>query len=54
MKAERAPRAAATLSSARSSTAQNVFQRAYNQRTNKIGTSYQQGFLPVPFYRLTF
>ena len=32
----------------------NVFQQAYNPRTNKIGTSYQQGFLPVPFYRLTF
>jgi hypothetical protein len=33
---------------------ENIFQRAYNPRTNKIGTSYQQGFLPVPFYRLTF
>jgi hypothetical protein len=32
----------------------NVFQQAYNPRTNKIGTAYQQGFLPVPFYRLTF
>ncbi|HEX8656062.1 MAG TPA: hypothetical protein VF690_00925 [Hymenobacter sp.] len=33
---------------------QNVFQRAYNPRTNRIGTAYQQGFLPIPFYRLTF
>ncbi len=33
---------------------QNVFQQAYNPRTNKIGTAYQQGFLPIPFYRLTF
>jgi hypothetical protein len=33
---------------------ENIFQRAYNPRTNRIGTSYQQGFLPVPFYRLTF
>ena len=32
----------------------NVFQQAYNPRTNTIGTAYQQGFLPVPFYRLTF
>ncbi|GAA4346837.1 carboxypeptidase-like regulatory domain-containing protein [Hymenobacter saemangeumensis] len=32
----------------------NIFQQAYNPRTNKIGTAYQQGFLPVPFYRLTF
>ncbi len=34
--------------------AQNVLQQAYNPRTNRIGTAYQQGFLPVPFYRLTF
>jgi hypothetical protein len=33
---------------------QNIFQQAYNPRTNKIGTAYQQGFLPIPFYRLTF
>ena len=33
---------------------QNIFQQAYNPRTNRIGTAYQQGFLPVPFYRLTF
>ncbi len=33
---------------------QNVFQQAYNPRTNRIGTAYQQGFLPIPYYRLTF
>ena len=33
---------------------QNIFQQAYNPRVNKIGTAYQQGFLPIPFYRLTF
>jgi hypothetical protein len=33
---------------------ENVFQQAYNPRTKTIGTAYQQGFLPVPFYRLTF
>lgn len=33
---------------------QNIFQQAYNPRINKIGTAYQQGFLPIPFYRLTF
>lgn len=33
---------------------QNVFQQAYNPRTNTVGTAYQQGFLPLPFYRLTF
>lgn len=33
---------------------QNVFQQAYNPRTNTLGTAYQQGFLPLPFYRLTF
>ena len=33
---------------------QNILQQAYNPRTNRIGTAYQQGFLPVPFYRLTF
>jgi CarboxypepD_reg-like domain len=33
---------------------QNVFQQAYNPRTNRIGTAYQQGFLPVPYYRVTF
>ena len=32
----------------------NIFQQAYNPRTNQLGTAYQQGFLPVPFYRLTF
>ena len=32
----------------------NIFQQAYNARTNQLGTAYQQGFLPIPFYRLTF
>ncbi|WP_035558435.1 TonB-dependent receptor [Hymenobacter sp. IS2118] len=33
---------------------ENIFQQAYNPRTNRIGTANQQGFLPVPFYRVTF
>lgn len=33
---------------------QNMFQQAYNPRTNQVGTAYQQGFLPVPYYRVTF
>jgi hypothetical protein len=33
---------------------QNVFQQSYNPRTQRIGTAYQQGFLPIPFYKLTF
>ena len=33
---------------------QNLFQQAYNPRTDRIGTAYQQGFLPIPYYRLTF
>ena len=33
---------------------QNVFNRQYNRRTNKIVTEYQQGFFPVPFVRYTF
>ncbi|MDJ1493350.1 TonB-dependent receptor [Cytophagaceae bacterium DM2B3-1] len=33
---------------------QNIFQQAYNPRTNRIGTAYQQGFLPIPYYKLTF
>ena len=32
----------------------NIFQQAYNVRTSRIGTAYQQGFLPIPFYRMTF
>jgi hypothetical protein len=32
----------------------NIFEQGYNPRTQKIGTAYQQGFLPIPFYRLTF
>lgn len=33
---------------------QNVFMQAYNPRSGRIGTAYQQSFLPIPFYRLTF
>jgi len=33
---------------------QNIFSQAYNPRTNKIVTEYQQGFFPVPFVRYTF
>jgi hypothetical protein len=33
---------------------QNIFQQSFNPRTGKIVTTYQQGFLPIPFYRLTF
>jgi hypothetical protein len=33
---------------------ENILQQGYNPRTRRIGTAYQQGFLPIPFYRLTF
>jgi hypothetical protein len=33
---------------------QNIFSQAYNARTNKVVTQYQQGFFPVPFVRFTF
>ncbi|SFC75134.1 Outer membrane receptor proteins, mostly Fe transport [Flexibacter flexilis DSM 6793] len=33
---------------------QNIYQQAYNPRTKRVGTAYQQGFLPIPFYRITF
>jgi hypothetical protein len=33
---------------------QNLFQQGYDVRTNKITNTYQQRFLPIPFYRLTF
>jgi hypothetical protein len=33
---------------------QNLFQQGYDVRTNQITNTYQQGFLPIPFYRLTF
>jgi hypothetical protein len=33
---------------------QNIFQQSFNPRTGKVNTTYQQGFLPIPFYRLTF
>ncbi len=32
----------------------NVFRQSYNPETNKITTEYQQGFFPVPLYRITF
>lgn len=32
----------------------NIFQQAYNRRTNSITTEYQQGFFPVPTFRYTF
>jgi len=32
----------------------NIFQQAYNPRTNSIVNRYQQGFFPVPFVRYTF
>ncbi len=33
---------------------QNIFQQAYNRRTNQIVNEYQQAFFPVPFVRYTF
>ena len=32
----------------------NVFREAYNNRTGAVNYQYQQGFFPVPTYRLTF
>ena len=32
----------------------NVFQQSYNPRTNSLVTQYQQGFFPVPTFRMTF
>lgn len=32
----------------------NIFIQKYNRTTNRIVSSYQQGFLPVPYFRLTF
>lgn len=32
----------------------NVFLTRYNRRTNSITTEYQQGFFPVPTFRITF
>ncbi|MES2652076.1 MAG: TonB-dependent receptor [Bacteroidota bacterium] len=32
----------------------NVFMQKFNKRTNAITTEYQQGFLPVPYFRLNF
>ena len=33
---------------------QNIFMNTYNPRTHKTVYEYQQGFIPVPTYRLTF
>jgi hypothetical protein len=33
---------------------QNIFQQYYDNRTNKIVKTYQQGFFPVPMLRYTF
>jgi hypothetical protein len=33
---------------------ENVFRQTYNVRYNKVVTEYQQGFFPVPLFRLTF
>ncbi len=33
---------------------QNIFAQSFNPRTGQLTTTYQQGFLPIPFYRLTF
>lgn len=32
----------------------NIFFQQYNKEENKIVAQYQQGFLPVPYFRLTF
>lgn len=32
----------------------NVFRQSYNPETNTINTEYQQGFFPVPMFRITF
>jgi hypothetical protein len=32
----------------------NIFSQTYNKQKNVIGTEYQQGFFPVPMFRLTF
>lgn len=33
---------------------QNIFGQSYDARTNRIKTTYQQGFFPVPMVRYTF
>ncbi len=33
---------------------ENIFIQNYNRRTNTIVNQYQQGFLPVPYFRFTF
>lgn len=32
----------------------NIFRQSYNPESNSITTEYQQGFFPVPMYRVTF
>lgn len=32
----------------------NIFSQTYNKEKNAIATEYQQGFFPVPMFRLTF
>ncbi|WP_018614761.1 TonB-dependent receptor [Segetibacter koreensis] len=32
----------------------NIFVNKYNRGTNRIVSQYQQGFLPVPYFKLTF
>lgn len=32
----------------------NIFMEKYNKRTNRITSEYQQGFLPVPYFRFNF
>lgn len=32
----------------------NVFRQSYNPESNTINTEYQQGFFPVPMFRITF
>lgn len=33
---------------------QNIFRQSYNPESNSIVTEYQQGFFPVPLFRVTF
>ena len=33
---------------------QNIFIQSFDKRTNRIVSSYQQGFFPVPLFRYTF
>jgi outer membrane receptor protein involved in Fe transport len=33
---------------------QNIFAQGYNAKTNTVSYEYQQGFFPVPMFRMTF